>query len=72
MKKLQQFKSNVKDKGKIIFVKISLSDDKKRKQYIEKNILQKRTITKKKYFYEMLEICEITKTKTKTKTKKYD
>ncbi|MDQ6722972.1 MAG: methyltransferase [Thermoproteota archaeon] len=60
---LQLFKSNLKDKGKIIFVKSSLSDNHKINQFVEKNHLKKRTLAKKKYFYEMLEICEITKIK---------
>ncbi len=69
---LQLFQSNLKDEGKIIFVKSSLSDDKKINQFVEKNLLKKKTLAKRKYFYEMLEICEITKTKTKTLAKKYD
>lgn len=58
---LQLFKSNLKDDGKIIFVKSSLSDNNKINQFIEINHLKKRIIAKKKYFYEILEIWEITK-----------
>lgn len=58
---LQLFKSNLKDYGKIIFVKSSLSDNNKINQFIEINYLKKRIIAKKKYFYEILEIWEITK-----------
>jgi release factor glutamine methyltransferase len=58
---VQLFKSNLKDNGKIIFVESSLSDSNKINQFAKKNHLKKRTLAKKKYFYEQLEICEITK-----------
>lgn len=61
LKILQLFKSNLKDEGKIIFVKSSLSDNKKINRFVEINQLKKKIIAKKKYFYEILEICEITK-----------
>ncbi len=61
LKILQLFKSNLRDKGKIIFVKSSLSDSNKINRFIEKNLLKKRTLAKKEFFYENLEICEITK-----------
>jgi len=58
---LQLFKSNLKDEGRIIFLKSSLSDDKKINQFVDDNFLKKRILAKKKSFYENLEICEITK-----------
>jgi release factor glutamine methyltransferase len=58
---LQLFKSNLKDDGKIIFVESSLSDRNKIDQFVKRNLLKKRTLAKKKFFYENLEICEITK-----------
>jgi methylase of polypeptide subunit release factors len=61
LKILQLFKSHLKDKGKIIFVKSSLSDNNKINQFVEINQLKKKILSKKKYFYETLEICEITK-----------
>jgi release factor glutamine methyltransferase len=61
LKILQLFKSNLKDKGKIIFVKSSLSDNNKINRFVEINQLKKKIIAKKKYFYEILEIWEITK-----------
>ncbi|MBA3749343.1 MAG: methyltransferase [Nitrosopumilus sp.] len=61
LKILQLSKSNLKDKGKIIFVKSSLSDDNKINRYVKENFLRKRILAKKKSFYEILEIWEITK-----------
>jgi hypothetical protein len=55
-------KSNLKDNGKIIYMKSSLSDDSKINRFVEENSLKKRTLVKKKNFFEVLEICEITKT----------
>jgi release factor glutamine methyltransferase len=59
---LNLFRSNLKDKGKIIYVKSSLSDDSKINRFVEENLLKKRTLVKKNNFFEVLEICEITKT----------
>ncbi len=58
---LQLVKSNLKDEGKIIFLKSSLSGDEKINKFVEENLLEKRVLAKKKSFYENLEICEITK-----------
>ena len=59
---LNLYKSNLKDNGKIIYMKSSLSDDSKINRFVEENFLKKRTLVKKKNFFEVLEICEITKT----------
>ena len=59
---LSLFKSNLKDNGKIIYLKSSLSDDSKINRFVEENLLKKRTLVKRKNFFEVLEICEITKT----------
>jgi release factor glutamine methyltransferase len=59
---LNLFRSNLKDKGKIIYVKSSLSDDSKINRFVDENLLKKRTLVKKNNFFEVLEICEITKT----------
>jgi len=61
LKILQLCKSNLKENGKIIFIKSSLSDDNKINRYVKENFLKKRIIAKKKSFYEILELCEITK-----------
>jgi release factor glutamine methyltransferase len=58
---LQLIKSNLKDDGKIIFLRSSLSDDEKINRFVDENLLKKRILARKKSFYESLEICEITK-----------
>ncbi len=58
---LNLHKSNLKDNGKIIYMKSSLSDDSKINRFVEENLLKKRILVKKKNFFEVLEICEITK-----------
>ena len=61
---LQLYRSNLHDKGKIIYIKSSLSDSDKIDVFIKNNFLKERTLAIKNFFFETLEVCEITKKNT--------
>ncbi|MDQ4072844.1 MAG: methyltransferase [Thermoproteota archaeon] len=54
-------KSSLKDKGKIVIVKSSLTRDEEFGKFIKQNFLTAKIIAKKKLFFETLEIIEISK-----------
>lgn len=58
---IKLYNTNLKDTGKIIFVKSSLSDNDKIDHFIKNSLLKMRTLAIKKFFFETLEVCEITK-----------
>lgn len=60
---LRSVKSNLKEDGKIVIVKSSLSGDKDLELFISKNSFEKRIIAKRSLFYETLEIIELMKKK---------
>ncbi len=57
---LKLYKFNLKDVGKIIFMVSSLSNNAQLEEFIIFNKLKKKILAKKKLFYEILEIWEIT------------
>ncbi|MGN6558939.1 MAG: HemK2/MTQ2 family protein methyltransferase [Candidatus Nitrosocosmicus sp.] len=61
MRILNLYKSNLNYNGKIVFIKSSLSDNDKIDMFIKKNLLKKRVLATKKFFFETLEVYEITK-----------
>jgi release factor glutamine methyltransferase len=61
---LQLYRSNLDDNGKIIYIKSSLSDTDKIDAFVKDNLLKERTLAVKKFFFETLEVCEITKKNT--------
>jgi release factor glutamine methyltransferase len=58
---LQLYRSNLNDDGKIVFIKSSLSNSDKFDLFIKNSLLKLKTLATKRYFYELLEVCEITK-----------
>jgi release factor glutamine methyltransferase len=54
-------KSNLKDKGKIVIVRSSLTRDEEFSKYVKQNFLTAKIIARKKLFFETLEIIEISK-----------
>ena len=61
LKVLELYKSNLNDDGKIVFIKSSLSNSDKFDIFIKNNLLKTRILSTKRYFFECLEVCEITK-----------
>jgi release factor glutamine methyltransferase len=58
---LELYKSHLNDSGKIVFIKSSLSNSDKFDLFVKNNLLKMRTLATKRYFFECLEVCEITK-----------
>jgi release factor glutamine methyltransferase len=61
LKVLKLCKSNLNNDGKIVFIKSSLSNYDKFDLFVKDNLLKIRTLATKRYFFENLEVYEITK-----------
>lgn len=61
LKILQLFYTHINKDGKVVLIKSSLTENNRIDNYISNNSLKKKTIAKKKLFFETLEVLEITR-----------